>query len=266
MRLGIRQKLVLLSLLILVVISFGFTALQLWISAGWAEEDLQERAVAFAREIAATIGDRHEFESGALLSSQIASILAIRHNVLQLDVLAFEREGRTRVIASSPEAQRLPFTRRDGDEVHKGRTLSRLVREPTSRYWEVMSPIVLDGHVAGAVAVKFSLDRADALRTRITTWALASTAVSILIMGALMSVAITGVVTRPLRRFLEAIERIRGGDTQATVALASGDELGVLARHFNATMARVGAFSDELRRGPPTPRPSRTAGTSRCSG
>ena len=43
MRLGIRQKLVLLSLLFLVVISFGFTALHLTISSGWLEEDLRER-------------------------------------------------------------------------------------------------------------------------------------------------------------------------------------------------------------------------------
>jgi signal transduction histidine kinase len=246
MRLGIRGKLVLLSLLILVVISFAFTALHLWISAGWVEDDLRERAIAFALEIAATIGDRREFESGALLDQQIARILAVRPNAQQIDVLAFEGESRTRLVASSHAAVRLPFTRREAAEVRRGRVLSHLVTEPRSRSWEVMAPIALEGQVAGAVAARFSLDRADAMRARIALWALALTAVSIAVMGALMSAAIETVVNRPLRRFLDTIERIRGGDTQATVAVSSDDELGVLGRHFNETMTRVAAFNDEL--------------------
>ena len=63
MQATIRRKLVLLSLLILVVVSFAFTLLNHAMSRAWVEEDLRERAVNFAREIAATIGDRREFES-----------------------------------------------------------------------------------------------------------------------------------------------------------------------------------------------------------
>lgn len=81
LRLGVRQKLVLLSVAVLIVISFGFAALSLRLSRGWVEEDLKDRAIAFAREIAATIGDRREFESGALLQEQVRRILAIRQNV-----------------------------------------------------------------------------------------------------------------------------------------------------------------------------------------
>jgi len=53
MRLGLRQKLVLGGLAIVVVVSFGFTLLQLTL-IGTA------RAVFFAREVAASIGDRRE--------------------------------------------------------------------------------------------------------------------------------------------------------------------------------------------------------------
>jgi hypothetical protein len=70
MGLGVRVKLVLLSVTVLVVVSFGFTALSLSLTRGWVE-DLKERAIAFAREFAATIGDRRELESPALLSEQI---------------------------------------------------------------------------------------------------------------------------------------------------------------------------------------------------
>src|SRR6266498_3997691 len=90
MRLGVRQKLVLLSIAVLIVISFGFTALSLSLSRGWVEEDLKDRAIAFAQEIAATIGDQHEFESGILLQDQVRQILGIRQNVSQLDILRSE--------------------------------------------------------------------------------------------------------------------------------------------------------------------------------
>ena len=41
MRIGVRAKLVLISLLILVVVSFGFTLLGLHLSRTWVEEDLK---------------------------------------------------------------------------------------------------------------------------------------------------------------------------------------------------------------------------------
>jgi two-component system NtrC family sensor kinase len=245
MRLTIRSKLVLSSLLILVVVSFAFTLLHLRLSRTWVEEDLQERAIAFARELAATIGDRREFESGALLARQIAGIMAIRPNVLQLDVLRFDGEA-TLVVATSRPQARLPFTRPEARRVRGGEILSRLVREPHTRYWEVIAPVALDGQVVGAVAAKFSLDRADALAARIRWGALAVTAVSVLVMGLLMGLVVSLVVNRPLARFMRAVRRLQAGDTTVAVEVPAGDELGVLARHFNEMVVRIRDFNEEL--------------------
>ena len=136
---GVRAKLVLLSLAIVVVVSFGFTVLHLNLSQRWVDEDLRERAIAFAREIAATIGDRRELENGALLDSQIRQILALRPNVLQMDILAFHPRGTT-VAATSHPRSRLPFHRGEAGEVARGRTVSRLVPDRGGRAWEVMTP------------------------------------------------------------------------------------------------------------------------------
>src|SRR5262245_60790286 len=111
MGLGVRLKLVLLSVAVLVVVSFGFTALSLSLTRGWIEDDLRERAIAFAREIAATIGDRSELENTALLREQIREILGIRRNVGQLDILAFQGDG-ARIVATSHADRRLPLDRK----------------------------------------------------------------------------------------------------------------------------------------------------------
>ena len=246
MRLGVRHKLVLLATLVILGVSSGFTWLNLVLARKAIEEDLKVRAILFAREIAATIGDRRELESGRMLGEQIGRILDIRRSVLQLDVLTFEPGG-TAVVATSAPHSRLPFSRRDTDEVRRGRVVSRAVRSPTERYWELMAPITLEGSVAGAVAVKFSSQRADELADRIRFWALALAAVSVVVMGVLMSVAIRAVVDRPIQRFMGAIARVADGGEPAPVHVTTADEFGTLARHFNAMIARIRQFNDELR-------------------
>jgi two-component system, NtrC family, sensor kinase len=244
MRLRVRQKLVLLSIAVMIVTSFGFAALSLSLSRGWVEDDLKERAIAFAREIAATIGDRHEFESGLLLQEQVQHILVIRQNVSQLDILAFDGAG-ARIIATSQPTRRLPFSRSDLGRTRNGEVISRLIER--ERYWEVMAPISIAGSVVGAVACRFSLERPDRLASRTRAWVLTLTAASVVVMGFLMSLAIRQVVDRPIRRFVDAIARIRSGDTTAIVRVDSADELGVMAQHFNEMMVRINRFSEELK-------------------
>src|SRR5574341_1808491 len=137
MRLGVRHKLVLLATLVILGVSSGFTWLNLALTRKAIEEDLKARAIVFAREIAATIGDRRELESGRLLGEQIGRILDIRRSVLQLDVLASGAWG-SAVVATNESDARLPFNRRDADEVRKGRVVSQRSRagpRTTGRSW-----------------------------------------------------------------------------------------------------------------------------------
>jgi signal transduction histidine kinase len=245
MRLAVRSKLVLLSLLIVVVVSFTFTLLHLRFTRQLVEEDLAERAVVFAREIAATIGDRRELESGPLLERQIAQIMGARASVLQLDIVAFTAEA-TRLIATSNPRERLPLTRTDAAQVRRGRAVSRLVAGRDVSYWEVMAPVMLEGTAAGAVAARFSVGRAAQLVARSATWTLLLTAASVVVMGVLMSAAVQIVVNRPIGRFLAAMGDVQRGQTVAAVDVRTRDEFGVLARHFNEMMARIHDFNDEL--------------------
>src|SRR5262245_20439291 len=245
MRLGLRQKLVLGGLAIVVVVSFGFTLLQLSLARQSVEEDLQARAVFFAREVAASIGDRRELQGGARLERQIRQIMSVRRSVLQLDIIAFGDED-AQVVATSNPSNRPPFTRAEAEQVRLGKVVSRRVADWRGRYWEVMAPVNVDDAVAGAVAVKFSFDRADALAARTRNWALVLTAASVAVVGVLMTVAVHFVVNRPIQRFLEAIRRVQRGDQSAAVQVETRDEFGLLANHFNEMMARLRTFNEEL--------------------
>jgi signal transduction histidine kinase len=242
----IREKLVFCSLTILIVVSLVLTLVHFNFARSLVEADLAERAVAFARELAATIGDQRELESSALLERQIHDILVVRQNVAQLDILTFGA-SRGRVVATSHAGRRLPFTLADAAEVRRGRVVSRLVQEEATRYWEVIAPVTFDGTVAGAVAARFSLDRADAMARANRRTTLGLTAVGVLVMAVLMSGAVHWIVVRPLQRFLSAVRRVeRGDDTLSAVDIATGDEFDELARHFNAMMGRLHDFNSEL--------------------
>jgi signal transduction histidine kinase len=234
MRLGVREKLVLLSILILVVVSFTFAAVQLWLTRTWREEDLRERAIIFAREIAATIGDHHELEGGALIDRKIHQIMSVRRSVLQLDIVRFTPAGAA-LVSTSEATRQLPFSADDEATVRRGTVVSRLLTDGGDRSWEVMAPIQLDGGVAGAVAARFSLRRFDDREARGRTSALWLTAGSVLVMGSLMTLAVHRVVNRPVARFARAMAAAEA----EPVTVMSDDEFGMMARQFNDMIARA---------------------------
>src|SRR5262249_35712204 len=75
LRLSVRHKLTLFSTLVILAVSSGFT----WVSLGLArraiEEDLQNRAIVYAREVAAAIGRGRELESAPEIHQLIVRLL-----------------------------------------------------------------------------------------------------------------------------------------------------------------------------------------------
>src|SRR2546427_206985 len=86
-RLSVRHKLILFSTLAILVVSSGFTWVNLVLARRAIEEDLQNRAIVYAREVAAAIGGRRELETGPPLHQLIARLLRNRRGGLPLDVL-----------------------------------------------------------------------------------------------------------------------------------------------------------------------------------
>ena len=246
MRLSVRHKLTLFSTLVILVVSSGFTWVSLFLARRAIEEDLQNRAIVYAREVAAVIGGGRELESGPALHQLIVRLLEIRTSVLQLDVLTFDADGLTLVASNEPRSQ-LSFSWSDAEDVQRGRVISRAVSRGKEHHWEVMAPVTLGGAVAGAVAVKFSARRSDELIGRIQFWALTLAGVSLVLMGVLMTAAIQIVVDRPIRRFMDAISAATDDGAPAPVTVTTTDEFGVLAEHFNEMVARIERFSEELK-------------------
>ena len=243
----VRHKLILLVALVVLAVSSGFTWLSLALAQRAIQEDLRTRAIVYAREVAATLGDGRQLQGGDALGRLIARLLEIRRSVLQLDVLALGSDDATEVVASSHPGSRIPFTKKEAEEIRAGQVVARAVAAGGDRYWEIMAPVALDGSIVGAVAAKISTQRADELTSRIRFWAVTLAAASVVLIGVLMSVTIQLVVDRPIGRFMGAISSVGDAGVPARVDVKTSDEFGVLAGQFNEMVARIGRFNEEMR-------------------
>lgn len=89
--------------------------------------------------------------------------------------------------------------------------------------------LMLDQRIAERV-------RAAERRERQSAWAIIALSLTAIALG-LIATVISGRTLAPIRRLTEGVTRIGKGDYSAEVPLATGHEIGVLAREFNA-MAR----------------------------
>jgi signal transduction histidine kinase len=99
--------------------------------------------------------------------------------------------------------------------------------------WEFRAPVPGATGPAGTVAIANPLDTLDAIRRRTVT---ATGVVAVLFMlGAIAAAAgLARAVARPLQALATAADAIARGDLAARVAVTSVDEIGALARSFNA--------------------------------
>jgi signal transduction histidine kinase len=101
--------------------------------------------------------------------------------------------------------------------------------------FEVVAPIGDDGRVV----ISMSTASLATLRAHMVTTAVWGTALFTLL-GVLAAVLLARVLTRPVQTLAMASDRIAAGDTTVRVAIAADDELGRLARSFNAMAESVG--------------------------
>ena len=211
----------------------------------WIGEDYRNQAILFSLEISATINDLNEFSSVQALERDMREIMAVRRNVVHMEVLGFSDDA-LEVVASSATRHRVPVTQRDVKKLRDGKVISRLGRLDGNTTWNTIVPISVERRLVGALATRFSVDEVDDLTRRISRWTIALTVGAGTAMVALMALVVTLLVNRPVHKLLGAVNRYRAGGAGVTVTLHGKDEFADLAAHFNEMMRRIDAFGQEM--------------------
>jgi signal transduction histidine kinase/ActR/RegA family two-component response regulator len=105
-----------------------------------------------------------------------------------------------------------------------------------------------DGTVVAHVVVGLPRTELQAERRHLLLLIAAAGALALLLVLALMDLALSRLLVRPLRRVAEAVARVRGGDRRAQVLGLErrDDEIGVLAAGFNGLVDTVAEREREL--------------------
>jgi len=114
---------------------------------------------------------------------------------------------------------------------------------PNGRRVSVLSiPVQVEGQKVGLVSIGYDTEKVEKrIQTQVWHWIeLAVVAgLSALVVAVLLSVLVAGHLVRPLKRIREGTEEVRAGKLDKLVDVDRSDEIGDLARDFNAMVVKL---------------------------
>ncbi|MFN3476423.1 MAG: sensor histidine kinase [Candidatus Methylomirabilales bacterium] len=236
--LSLQVRIISLVILIVAIILFLSTYLDIKLSEKTFEEDLKGQAVSLARELAASIGTWKELEDTEILGREIGEIKRVRRDLESIEVFAFTSKGLA-LIALTEGASGSGSSSREWAMVREGRVAASLEKAQGQRLWNVTAPIRLGGEIVGAIKVRFSLEKADRLAAKERRQSFAIMALASILIVGVLGWYLQRNVSRPIQTLVGTMARAEAGDLGAEARLERDDELGRLAGSFNRMLQRI---------------------------
>jgi len=245
--LGLQTRITILVALVVVSVLALFSYLDFRLTAHSQRELFRERAIYVTRELDAKIYSLKNLENLEFLEEETSGWMYTRPSIKAIDFFVFYKNS-YKVSFSSSQLADLGLTHQKLESLKRGLVLSTLVKKENESFWEILSPLYVGRKVVGGIRLLNSLEEADAFlagkRTRTIVFTLISVAILILILTVFFSRSIN----RPIQQLVRAMSAAEEGKLNVEVPIASQDELGLLADHFNRMLSRINQFNEELNR------------------
>jgi signal transduction histidine kinase len=235
---SLQARIVSLVVLIVAIVLFCSTYLDLKLSQTTFEGEMKERAVSLAQELAASIGTRGELEDSKTLGREMEEIRKVQQTIERLEVFALGAGGPV-LVASVGGVPGPMVGPPQWAAVRKGRAVAFLERHGSQRLWAVIAPIRFGEEIGGAVGVKFSLASADRHAAKERRQSLVIMVVASLLIIGFLGWYLQRNVNRPIQALMATIAQAEAGDLAASAQLHRDDELGRLAAGLNRMLRKV---------------------------
>ena len=111
--------------------------------------------------------------------------------------------------------------------------------------YRTVTSIISEDHEIGELYMGFSLEEINAQISKTKT-TIALVSLLVLILGMLAAIGLSTLITRPLSRIIDTVERIAKGDLTQRASISSNDEVGNLAKSLNTMVDNLESAQQEL--------------------
>lgn len=237
-QLSLKLKITLIPALAVSIIFVSNALINIRVARRLVEEELKKRAVDSAHSLIDYLQQFDRIKPSVALDLFVSNLLREQKDLVKAEVLASAGGDLQPIAAMSrldlPADPRL-YRAALGQQV----LTTHIITRGEERYWLAVAPLFLRGKLAGLALTYVSLREADLLIRRQLVLFLSTAAAAIVLLTLILSLYLNRAINNPIRQLVAAMERVKGGDLKSRVDVRRRDEIGKLAEHFNAMVAKI---------------------------
>lgn len=205
-----------------------------------AEED---RLDAFLRTAIATsriIGNAgNDIRDVKALDKAFVDIMELRPGLRRLSV--YDVSGGTGVLITTTDQGQAPttLTEQERISVRAGRAVSRFDDAHEDRGWVITAPVIVKGHVMGALRGKFSIAKYDRLIEQERAFGKVLAVAMVALTSLVFLLLLRAQVHRPVALLLQAMRRTEGGDLASQAPLGGSSDIREVVSQYNRMVDRI---------------------------
>lgn len=204
-----------------------------------AAQHLHAEFLRAASAVSRIIGKKGDIRDTEAIGEAFQDIFELRPCIRRLSVYEVTPTAGTLVFSSEPAAEPRALTEQERSELAAGRSIAHLDSSTKDRAWIIAAPIVMNGHVVGALRGRFSLWKYDGLIKEEGRLARDVGVGAVLITSLVFLLLIRVKVHSPVRQLLLAMRRAEAGDLTGHAPLIGTSDIQEIAIQFNRLLDRI---------------------------
>jgi len=211
-------------------------------------DSFQDSAVNLAHALDAGIGSKNELNDTAKIQSNIYKMIWLSSNIVGISI-SLPIEGNLKIIASNDTSMIGKTAIIESLNVYQSGIIStKIVTEADgTNALRVITPVHVSGQRVGIYNIRLALGPLEEVITKMQREFLLITLASILVVIGILSFSIKITVIDPVKKLLDGMEKIGGGELNYRVNIKRQDEIGDLFSSLNVMAEKLKDRTEALR-------------------
>ncbi|HEU4683449.1 MAG TPA: ATP-binding protein [Nitrospira sp.] len=204
-----------------------------------AAKNMHEEFLRAASSVSRILSQSRDIHDVKALQEAFQDIFELRPGIRRLSVYELSPMSGALILSSDAETVPTNLTALELTELAAGQTVTQFDSSTADRAWLITAPIIVEGHVIGALRGRFSLWKYDGLIREESRLARDFGVGAIILTSLVFLLLIRIKVHRPIGQLLAAMRLAEGGDLTSHAPLSGPADIQEVAGQFNRMLDRV---------------------------